>query len=166
MVVTTAGTWLVFFKEALAAGRSGSTIAVLGAVLLAWLATAIMLGLHGFFEPRYRARVPHIALGFVPIVAGVAACAAFKPLRHAVNAVRPHLLIGVQAYRILGSVFLVFLAQRRLPAIFALPAGVGDLLVGVTAPLVVVPTFAVPLSMLLHFVSFGGPRRMNRRVGG
>jgi hypothetical protein len=43
---------------------------------------------------------------------------------------------AVQAYRTIGVVFLVLLAQRQLPEHFALPAGWGDMVVGVTAPLV------------------------------
>lgn len=39
-------------------------------------------------------------------------------------------LIGLQFYRVLGVIFLVLLAQRVLPAHFAYPAGVGDLLAG------------------------------------
>jgi len=217
MAMIAAGTWLSFFFGARSPGRrDASAVAVLGVVLLAWLAAAMLLGLHGFFEPRSRARIPHIALGFTPILAGLAAYAAFKPVRDAVRGVQPHLVIGVQVYRILGFVFLALYAVGRLPGIFAVPAGVGDILIGATAPvaallvwkkhrwgktlamiwnvvgiydliqavalgfltapsqyqllafnapnfaigaypLVVVPTFAVPLSVLLHIVSL---RRM------
>lgn len=45
-------------------------------------------------------------------------------------------LVGVQVYRVLGVVFVVLLAQDRLPAHFALPAGWGDIAVGSAAPLV------------------------------
>jgi len=136
MILTAAAAWLVFFSGARATGRkSTNAVAVLGVVLLAWLAAALLLGLHGFFEPSRRARFPHIALGFTPILVGLAAYAGFKPLRDMVRAVRPHLVIAVQVYRILGFVFLVLFAQGRLPGIFAIPAGVGDILIGVTAPL-------------------------------
>jgi hypothetical protein len=42
---------------------------------------------------------------------------------------------GVQVYRTLGVVFLILFAQGQLPAHFALPAGSGDMAVGITAPL-------------------------------
>jgi hypothetical protein len=45
-------------------------------------------------------------------------------------------LIGVQVYRVIGLVFVILLAQGQLPAHFALPAGWGDVLVGLSAPLV------------------------------
>jgi hypothetical protein len=46
------------------------------------------------------------------------------------------LLIGVQLYRALGVVFLILLAMDRLPGVFAWPAGTGDVLVGLLAPIV------------------------------
>ncbi|MDP8960575.1 MAG: MFS transporter, partial [Actinomycetota bacterium] len=42
----------------------------------------------------------------------------------------------MQLYRVIGAMFLVAFAQDRLPAEFALPAGIGDVAVGLTAPLV------------------------------
>ena len=46
-------------------------------------------------------------------------------------------LMLVQVYRVGGAVFLVALSQGLLPATFAIPAGIGDILVGITAPLAV-----------------------------
>ena len=45
-------------------------------------------------------------------------------------------IIGVQLYRAIGVVFVILLAQGQLPAHFALPAGWGDIAVGLSAPLV------------------------------
>jgi hypothetical protein len=45
-------------------------------------------------------------------------------------------LISVQFYRVAGVVFLVGWAIGRIPAIFAVPAGVGDIAVGLAAPFV------------------------------
>ena len=42
----------------------------------------------------------------------------------------------LQFYRVLGAIFVVLYAERHLPGIFALPAGLGDSLVGVLAPFV------------------------------
>lgn len=46
------------------------------------------------------------------------------------------LLTIVQTWRIVGSVFLVLYGLALLPGIFALPAGWGDVAIGVTAPFV------------------------------
>jgi hypothetical protein len=42
-------------------------------------------------------------------------------------------LVGLQLWRVIGAVFLVEMARGKLPAIFAIPAGVGDVLVAVLA---------------------------------
>lgn len=42
----------------------------------------------------------------------------------------------MQLYRVAGAIFLVAYAQGLMPGAFALPAGLGDVAVGLTAPLV------------------------------
>ena len=56
--------------------------------------------------------------------------------RGIIGAIPQHRLIGIQAFRILGGLFLVRYLQGEVPALFAIPAGVGDLLTGIFAPLV------------------------------
>lgn len=67
---------------------------------------------------------------------GIALLAASPGFRRTIDAVPPDRLIGVQLYRVLGGVFLVGWALGIFPAVFALPAGLGDVLIGVAAPLV------------------------------
>ncbi len=43
------------------------------------------------------------------------------------------LVVGVQTFRVIGIVFLVQWAQGDLPAVFAAPAGLGDIAVGILA---------------------------------
>lgn len=45
-------------------------------------------------------------------------------------------LVGVQLYRALGVIFLILFASGKLPGLFAWPAGVGDIAVGLLAPVV------------------------------
>jgi hypothetical protein len=47
-----------------------------------------------------------------------------------------HWLIGIQTFRILGGVFLIRYFQGELPGIFAIPAGIGDVVTGILAPFV------------------------------
>ena len=47
-----------------------------------------------------------------------------------------HWIIGIQVFRVLGGMWLIGYAQGQLPGLFALPAGIGDTLTGLTAPLV------------------------------
>jgi hypothetical protein len=45
-------------------------------------------------------------------------------------------IVGVQFYRTLGVVFLMLYAAGKFPGLFALPAGLGDVAVGLSAPFV------------------------------
>ena len=45
-------------------------------------------------------------------------------------------MTGVQIYRVLGAMFLALWTQNRMPGEFALPAGTGDVIVGLAAPIV------------------------------
>ncbi len=47
-------------------------------------------------------------------------------------------LVGLQVWRVIGGVFLIEMVGRNIPGIFAYPAGIGDLLVGVLAVAVLV----------------------------
>lgn len=57
-------------------------------------------------------------------------------LRRVLAAASLPALIGVQIYRTVGVVFVILLALGQLPAHFALPAGWGDIAIGLAAPVV------------------------------
>lgn len=57
-------------------------------------------------------------------------------LRRFALSLNPRALTMAQTFRINGFVFLVLSAMGILPAIFALPAGLGDMAIGITAPLI------------------------------
>ena len=62
---------------------------------------------------------------------------AFSPTwRRVVDAIPGESLISVQIFRLIGGIFLPLYAMGSLPRHFALPAGWGDLAVGLAAPLV------------------------------
>jgi hypothetical protein len=73
-----------------------------------------------------------------PIVIGVLLFLWWRPLRRLIATVPQQWIVGLQLYRTEGVVFLVLLSIGRLPREFALPAGVGDIFVGLTAPLVAI----------------------------
>lgn len=69
---------------------------------------------------------------------GIVALFSSKSLRALFAATPPAWMIGVQIYRMAGVMFLwPFLAAGALPTSFALFAGIGDILSGIAAPLVV-----------------------------
>lgn len=107
------------------------------AVLLAWLAVDVALGALGTFAASPTTWVPFIALGIaVPIVAGVALLTRPGAVQDFIDSIPLQRLIGVQVYRAAGVIFLIAWASGRMPGVFALPAGIGDIAVGVAAPFV------------------------------
>jgi hypothetical protein len=110
--------------------------AFVAAVLAAWFVLAFVASWAGLFVAT-PGGPPTIALGvFPPIVAGALALA-FSPRARALALAIPQpWLVGVQTLRVVGAVFLVLLGRGLLPAQFAVPAGWGDVAVGVAAPFV------------------------------
>ena len=129
-----------------AAGRSGLPPAaqraarVGSAIFLgAWLGAAL---LSAPTPASLAARDPFYVTPLIPLFAvlglTIASLALWRSvaLRRVIAAAPLPALIGVQFYRSIGAVFVVLLAQGQLPAHFALPAGWGDVAIGLTAPLV------------------------------
>jgi hypothetical protein len=113
-------------------------IRISAAALIGWFGIAVALG----SLDVYRAvsdRIPTIAYGIlVPIVIGGLVIARSSTMARVLDAVPQHWLIGVQLYRALGAIFLVLYGAGKLPGLFAWPAGLGDVLVGVLAPVIAV----------------------------
>jgi len=103
-----------------------------------WLVTVWMLAVRGAFASLSSgSAVAQVA--FVPVVIlillGAALFAATRSavLTAALDAAPLSWLVGIQVYRVLGLVFLLAWSRGFLPGYFALPAGIGDALVGVLA---------------------------------
>ncbi len=106
------------------------------ALLLAWFLSALGLSRAGFYQGT-PTRIPTIPFGLlIPIAGGVVLFRRWPVLRRAVEAVPQGWIAGIQAYRVEGLIFLMLYAGGWLPAAFAWPAGVGDMLVGLLAPVV------------------------------
>jgi hypothetical protein len=196
--------WLV--RERIRAVR---TVAV---ILAAWFAVAVALAAAGVYHVAWD-RLPTIEFGIViPILIGALAIWRSSAVSRLIDAMPRHWIIALQVYRVEGLIFLILFASNLLPGVFALPAGVGDVTVGLLAlrigirsaghqpllsrtvllwnlfgiadlvaalttgfltspspvqtfafnhpnqlismyPLVLIPTFLVPLAILLHIIS-------------
>jgi hypothetical protein len=79
-----------------------------------------------------------LVLGMIggPIVVGYSLLLVSPTWRQIVGAVPQTWLVGGQVYRTIGAVFLLLWGLGELPAFFAIPAGVGDIITGVGALLV------------------------------
>lgn len=112
-------------------------IARSGAVLLGWLGAAVALGALGVFEASSDSVFPTLLLALViPIMLGMTALRRSSVLDAVLNAVPLPWLAGIQLYRVIGIVFLALYVGDLLPGEFALPAGAGDVVVGLAAPVV------------------------------
>jgi hypothetical protein len=194
------------------------------ALLVGWCLIALALSWADFFRGA-PSRVPTVPFGLlIPIAVGVMLFRRWPLLRRIVEAIPQSWIVSIQAYRAEGLIFLFLYAAGRLPGEFALPAGVGDAMVGLLAPiagiayargargssgwlrawnllgiadlvvavttgfltspspiqqlaldrpnqlitafpLVLIPVFLVPLSVLLHLASLQKLRGMERESG-
>jgi hypothetical protein len=126
------------YRALLESGKSGSAIRrsmlLLGVLLFGWLALAVFLACLGTFRSAIVQPFPFIGLAILgPIVLGSLFMRKSETVQEIIEAVPQSRLVGFQAYRVVGVVFLILHAGGLLPAVFALPAGYGDLLVGLSA---------------------------------
>src|SRR6266581_1507640 len=144
-----------------------------GFYLLGWLVLAFVLGSAGVFQATPSRAFSPVAVGIaVTFLTGMFLLSRSSALNAVIAAIPLPWLAGVQLYRVLGFNFLVLYALGRLPGEFAIPAGAGDVVVGLASPgpfqtlalespnelitafpLVLVPLYAVPLSILLHLAA-------------
>ncbi len=109
-----------------------------GAVLAVWLAVVFVLGTIGAFaRPAGSVPVPIIIGVMAPIIVFLAGLGLSRSFQSIVLAADLRLMAGMQAWRFAGLGFLALYAQGVLPGFFAWPAGLGDIAIGLTAPLVV-----------------------------
>lgn len=112
-----------------------STKLVVTIVLAVWFALVFSLGAAGRFVTSPGTPPFPIALGATaPIVAFLAGLWMSRPFREFVLAADIRVLLGIQAWRFAGLGFLALYTYGVLPGLFALPAGLGDIAIGVTAP--------------------------------
>ena len=106
------------------------------ALLLGWLAVTIVLGALGVYHVSSN-EIPTIQYGILlPILAGALLIWRSETAKRVVAAVPQSWLVGVQLYRALGVIFLILYATGKLPSLFAWPAGIGDIAIGLLAPIV------------------------------
>jgi hypothetical protein len=117
------------------AEKHSSMTLVVTVALAIWLGLVVLLGASGsFVRPPGALPLPILTGVMAPIIAFLAALWALRDFRDFVLAIDLRLAIGIQAWRFAGLGFLALNAHGVLPALFAWPAGLGDIAIGVTAP--------------------------------
>jgi hypothetical protein len=92
--------------------------------------------LHLFKNASNRVGVAVAIAAVTPIVIFSLWFAASEKFRHFTLSLAPVILTSAQSWRVIGFTFVLLEARGVLPAIFALPAGYGDMVIGVTAAFV------------------------------
>lgn len=104
-------------------------------VLLSWFVLVFLFGKAGVFAADFWI-IPGIIIGFLLLFIFLKRVYFSAIIRAMARAASMPGLIAIQTYRIVGVGFLNLYRLGVLPAAFAFPSGYGDILVGVTAPLV------------------------------
>jgi hypothetical protein len=212
------GLWLGLARAGFPRPQRVRTWLLVAVPLVAWFALVWLLATAGALQARPGAPPLLPVAIFAPVLLGLVLLTRSSRIAAALDAIPPAWLVGLQVYRIFGGAFLVQFALGKLSAVFALPAGTGDVMVGLLAlpvafylnhnpaggraaavawnlfgvldlvlaitlgflsstgrlqglgvapaplsyPLVMVPAFAVPLSVILHGMSLWQLKRRAR----
>ena len=113
----------------------GNSLAAAGIAL--WGAFIVALGAAGMFDTAGSLPLPILGGVAAPILLFLALFRLVNGFRDFVLSADPLLVSGLQAWRFAGFGFLALYAHGLLPALFAWPAGLGDMAIGITAPWIV-----------------------------
>jgi hypothetical protein len=110
----------------------------ISALVIAWYGLIMALAKNDVFRATATAKSPALPLAvFAPVLLALWLILRSESMAKIVDATPLSWLVGAQFYRVLGVIFLVLLGAGQLPWQFALPAGGGDVLVGL---------FAIPIA--------------------
>ncbi len=107
-------------------------------VVAAWAALSVILNMLGIFiNPPDKPPLALLVSVILPPLLFLIGYALSSKVRTLSLNLDLRLLTAMQAWRIIGAMFLVLMTFRLLPGVFAWPAGIGDVIVGAYAPFVV-----------------------------
>jgi len=132
-VMIALGLWLGLERTDLTpAQRRNAWLAVMIPFTL-WLAFVWGAAINGVFRGGV-VPVPLTPLAiFLPVIIGVPILLRSRRIGQVLDAMPASWLVALQVYRVLGSAFLIGWALGAVPGIFALPAGIGDVITGLLA---------------------------------
>jgi hypothetical protein len=140
LVAFFAGVCAVLYTGTIGTGGSRSAAfrlaATAGILSGSWLLAITLLAENGVYEARpggFPWIAPTIIMGVAAVLLAARIPAVATALSHPRAAVW---LTALQFVRVIGVVFVLAFAIDRLPPVFAIPVGCGDLAVGIAAPFV------------------------------
>ena len=128
---------------------------LVAASVVAWFAiVAVLGGRGGFVTPPGVPPLPILIGVLTPLVVLLAAYRLSPLIREFVLAIDPRLMMAMQAWRFAGLGFIALYAYGVLPGFFAWPAALGDIAIGMTAPMLLAvlmrrPSFAASRSFVI-----------------
>jgi hypothetical protein len=106
------------------------------AAVVVWFLLALSGSLLGVFDSEARPPIPLGLAAVIPVAVFGFLHLTLARFRDFALSVDLRILTLAQTWRVGGIVFLILYQQAALPGVFALPAGLGDLAIGITAPVV------------------------------
>ena len=128
-----------------AEARPGNGLWLAATILGGWFLVVLAAVLGGVTELRQSALPwPPVVFILGPIAIYYAARGLFPGFRDWLGALDLRFLAAMQAWRVLGGMFVVLLLWDALPPLFAWPAGLGDAAIGLIAPFMVLALLRDP----------------------
>jgi len=124
--------FLVMWRER-RSSRDAWVAVVSGVALATWAALAAVIASRGAFLQPDTGGAPPVGIALAALLVALAACLAISPTLRGLLSNQANLTL-LHLWRLVGVVFLILAAFGQMPALWALPAGIGDILVGVSAP--------------------------------
>jgi hypothetical protein len=127
------GLWLGLERTGLTPGQRLTAWLTVMIPYTLWFAVAWSAAINGVFLTG-ASRLPALPLAiFLPLAIGAPLLLLSKRVGHVLDAMPANWLVALQLYRLFGSWALAAFLRGAMPALFALPAGVGDVLAGLFA---------------------------------
>lgn len=130
-----ASVWLIFHSAVKKAQAPLKFSLIAALVLAGWFAAMIIFSQAGFFAINPLV-APNIFIGFIILFALFQKVYSFSRLQPVWDALSITWAAAVQTQRVFGIYFFNLYSLGLLPAAFAFPSGAGDVLIGITAPIV------------------------------
>jgi hypothetical protein len=132
-VVIAVGLWLGLESTELTLAQRRTTWLAVMIPYTLWMSVAWSASINGVFRTD-ASPLPLLPLAFVlPVIIGAPLLLLSKRVGQVLDAMPPAWLVALQLYRVCGGVFFAAGLRGVLPAVFAVPAGVGDALTGLFA---------------------------------
>jgi hypothetical protein len=129
-----AGLWFGLARTSFSANERLTVWFAIAVPFTAWVVAAWTLAAQGAFVQPPGALPPYLPLAILlPIIVLIMPLLRSRRVGVVLDAIPPAWLVGLQVYRAFGGIFLVYWMHGNMASIFALPAGIGDVIVGLLA---------------------------------